>query len=140
MKLYLATLFTAVFCGGCIPYPHTSIRFPQVDGRVVDADTQNPVVGATVAIHDQPQSYVKTDSQGLYHFPRQKNFHIGYDLNFVCGPGDIPTGKQYMWTLDVTASGYVTNQIEVLSYYTSYKTNEGSYTSFVLKDTRLVKQ
>src|SRR5437773_1386472 len=86
----------AILCGGCIPIPHTSTRFPQMDGRVVDINSHRPVAGATVALHDHPQSYVKTDAQGQFQVPRQKNFHVGYDLNFVCGPGDIG-GKYYSY-------------------------------------------
>jgi hypothetical protein len=101
-----------------------------MDGRVVDINSHTPIAGAAVAIHDHPQSYVKTDAQGQFRVPRQKNFHVGYDMNFVCGPGDIG-GKYYSYDIDVSATNYVTQKVSAPLHSTSQDTNTGAY---ILKD------
>ena len=136
MKLHLVILTAAALCGGCIPVPHTTIRFPETTGRVVDAGTHTPIVDASVAIHDHPQSNVRTDAQGMFRVPRQKNFHVGYDLNFVCGPGDIG-GKYWSYKLDISATGYSTVLISAPDHYTSRDAEVGTY---VLKDILLKRE
>ena len=127
------TILTAavMLCGGCIPIPHTTTRFPQMDGRVVDANSHTPIASATVAIHDHSRSYVKTDAQGRFHIPRQKNFSFGYDLNFVCGPDDIGGNKYYSSDIDVSATNYVTQKVSAPRHFTSCDTNTGA---LILKD------
>ena len=118
---------------GCIPIPHTSVRFPQMDGRVIDANTGKPIGGATIAIHDNPKVFTKSDDAGRFRLERQKNFHLAYDVNFVCGPGDIG-GKYWSYNVDVSALGYVAARISAPSHHISYDKIEGSY---LLKDISL---
>ena len=97
-----------------------------MDGRVVDANSHTPIASATVAIHDHSRSCVKTDAQGKFHIPRQKNFSIGYDLNFVCGNGDIGGGIQVL----LEHLG-VTQKVSAPRQFTSCDANTGA---FILKD------
>jgi hypothetical protein len=137
MKIQIPIL-AAIFLltSGCIPIPHTSIRFPEMNGRVLDASTQNPIRGALIAIHDNPADSTKSDDQGRFRVERQKNFHLAYDVNFVCGPGDIG-GKYYSYELDISAPGYVTSRIVAPAYNISYDEKTSTY---LLKDILLTHE
>jgi hypothetical protein len=95
---------------GCLPIPHTSERFPAMQGRVVDETTGQPIAGAVVAIHEHPSTTAKTDSTGDFHVPRKVNFHLLLGLG-PC-PNDWPEGVEWSWVLDVTHAGYQPRQID----------------------------
>jgi len=62
---------------GCLPDPHTTLRSPEVQGRVLDARTHTPVQGAKVFLTEHPKVSCETDSTGYFLLKATHNFHLG---------------------------------------------------------------
>src|SRR5438105_2943211 len=84
--------FLPIVCmlGGCI-FPHTTMRSPEIGGRVLDARTGAPVQGAKVFLYDDPSTSCKSDATGHFRLRETRNFHLGG------GPGGDhwPAGDAY---------------------------------------------
>src|SRR5947207_13764190 len=67
-------LFMPIVCtlAGCI-FPRTTMRSPEIGGRVHDARTGTPVQGAKVFIYDHPSTSCKTDAAGHFHLRKTLN-------------------------------------------------------------------
>jgi hypothetical protein len=94
----------ALLLAACIPYPHTSEKFPAIHGRILDAATLQPLAGAKIAIHDHPSTTATSDAAGRYSFHARKNYHLGV-VGGACA-SDWPEGEEWDVVLDVTREGY----------------------------------
>ena len=93
MRNLLSSLLVAplaLVLSGCLIYPHTSERSPEIRGRVFDADTRQPIAGAKVSWLEQSRSSTKTDAAGAYTLHKTHNLHW-----MVSGPcaSDWPMGR-----------------------------------------------
>src|SRR4051812_720838 len=84
---------------GCLPFPHSEVRFFEMKGRVVDADTLKPISGARVAIHDAPSVSTKTDEDGRFDVERQRNYYVGVIIH-----QDVPLGSEKHWSQIIDVS------------------------------------
>ena len=107
----LLLILTLAFLTGCFPFPHTSERFPGMNGRIVDAVTRQPVPSAIVSIHDHPSTVTKTDASGTFHFSKRRNYHLGLRLG-ICATS-WPEGSDWSNVLDVTQPAYEARQVDV---------------------------
>ncbi|SRR6266568_1691465 len=117
MRTYLqATLiFGCCFSfTGCISGPSIDERSPEVRGRVIDAQTHQPVQGAVVALHEHPSIAAHTDSSGDFRIRARHNVHLVTFLG-MCS-SDFPEGKYYRDDLDVAHPLYQTLQIHARQY------------------------
>jgi hypothetical protein len=96
ISTWLSACVIAPIVQGCAvgPIPTT----PAVVGRVVDAETKNPISGARVGIRDIARTFVATGSDGGFHVKR---------TSFVCVIGVAIVGDYPLCgTLVVEAPGY----------------------------------
>jgi hypothetical protein len=84
-----------------VPYPHTSVRFDPVSGRVLDEHTQAPIAGAKVFLTHHPEVACKSDRAGTFKLKKIRNWHAG-EIGVPAGASDWPSG-QY-WDPDITVS------------------------------------
>jgi hypothetical protein len=111
MRIYCLTSFVALAAlTGCVPFPHTSERFPAMRGHVVDAVTGQPLSGAVVAVHDHPSTMAKTDASGAFRFSKRRNFHLGLTID-MCGTS-WPPGSEWSDELDVAHPAYEPRQVD----------------------------
>jgi len=111
MNIYRFILVIAVIAlSGCIPYPHTSDRFPGMQGHVIDATTGQPISDVIVAVHDHPSTTAKTDKSGFFSISKRQNYHLGVTVG-MCG-SDWPEGSHWSNLLDVSRAGYVPSKID----------------------------
>lgn len=106
---YVILIFVPVILSGCLPFPHTSERFPAMQGRILDAATGQPISGVTIAIHDHPTTTSKTDKIGFFHFSKHRNYHLGITVG-ICG-SDWPAGSEWSEILDISAPGFMPLQV-----------------------------
>jgi hypothetical protein len=65
-------------CGGLYSNSrHTTLRAPELHGRVLDAKTQQPIEGARVYFCDPPEHAVFTDTNGYFFMKAATNYHTG---------------------------------------------------------------
>jgi hypothetical protein len=77
-------------CGGAFSYSrHTTLRAPELHGRVLDAKTHQPIEGAKVYFCEPPEYPVFTDTNGCFFMKAMMNFHTGRDA----GGGSTPPPK-----------------------------------------------
>ena len=107
----LLLLLAPTVLTGCIPFPHTSERFPGMSGHILDAVTCQPVPSAIVSIHDHPSTVAKTDASGVFHFSKRRNYHFG--LMVVICATSWPAGSVWSNILDVTQPAYESRQVDV---------------------------
>ena len=113
MRICRFTLFLAVgVLTGCVPlpFPHTSERFPAMQGHVVDATTAQPIPSAIVAVHDHPNTTAKTDKTGAFRLSKCRNYHYGL-MPGICATS-WPEGSDWSWVLDVSHPAYDPCQID----------------------------
>ena len=111
MRIYRLTMFLVLAAlTGCVPFPHTSERFPAMQGRVVDAATGQPISGALVAVHDHPSTKSETDASGAFHFPKRRNYHLGVTFG-ICGTS-WPEGSEWSDLLDISHPTYELRQVD----------------------------
>jgi hypothetical protein len=108
----MTLLLALALLTGCVPlpFPHTSERFPGVQGRVVDAATELPITNAIVAVHDHPSTTAKTDETGAFHLSKRRNYHYGL-LPGICGTS-WPESSSWSLALDVSHPAYVPSLID----------------------------
>lgn len=105
MNIYrLILLIGVIALSGCIPFPHTSERFPGMQGHVMDATTGQPISDVLVAVHDHPSTTAKTDKSGFFSISKRRNYHLGITFG-ICGE-DWPEGTYWSDSLDLSRAGY----------------------------------
>ena len=120
----------ALLNSGCI-YPHTSERSPTVTGRIVDAETHEPITGAKVSWLQQSKPAATTDARGglLLHTTHGTHWMIAG----TCAT-DLPLDHNFR-RLSVTREGYNSTNI-----YASIYAEEKSVPHLVLRDVLLTRQ
>lgn len=103
VKIVLCVMGLITF-NGCLPIPHTSLRSPEIQGRVLDAQTQKPVAGAKVFLTEHPQVSTQTDSAGYFRIKERRKFHPAVTVP----EGDWPPSEYWGCALTVTHTNYVT--------------------------------
>lgn len=93
---------------GCLPLPHTTLRSPEVSGRVIDAHTHAPIRGVKVFLTEHPEILCKTDSAGQFLLKATRNFHLGS----VPPEGDWPARKYWDDKVTISHTNYVTIRID----------------------------
>ncbi len=141
MKTLSRLVLVAVGLGlsGCVPFPHTSIRFPEMEGHVIDFITQKPIAGATVAIAAEPKVSTTSDASGKFRIERQVNFLPGYYIPGICGPTDWGEQKNWGTTLVISAPGYSPAKISTLRD-NIVKTHDKKRDSYILYDVALDRE
>jgi hypothetical protein len=118
---------------GCISGPSVDERSPEVRGRIVDAETQQPIADATIALREHPRTSTHSDSSGSYHLRARHNVHLVTFIG-ICS-SDFPPGKYYGDRLRVSHAGYLTEEIDGRQYRDQGSTNG---TVLALRDVALV--
>jgi hypothetical protein len=94
--------------------PSIDERSPTVSGRVLDAQTHQPLQGARVSLHAHPGIATVSDASGSFRLHGTKNFHL-FTILGICSTS-FPEGKYYGDTVDFTAVGYVPLEIDARKY------------------------
>jgi hypothetical protein len=90
-----------IFLTGCLPYPHTTERSPEVSGTVIDARTRAPIQGAKVFLVQSPHHTTYTDVNGHFDLEATRNVHLG-----IITPGsDWPDRKDSV--MEITHTNYL---------------------------------
>jgi len=97
----LAGLFTLP---GCVPWPSVSVRSPPCAGVSSDADTQQPIEGARIAIGRSPSTSTVSGSAGNFRLRATYNFHLLCFLGHCAGLW--PEGD-YSDSLEISHPNYV---------------------------------
>jgi hypothetical protein len=101
----LLVLALGGLAGGCLwPVPWMSLKSPEIEGRVIDAATKEPVEGALVSVHHEPSLRIKTDAKGRFLLRETENVHLGHvHANGKEKPPEAPyRGDEF----DVSKPGY----------------------------------
>jgi hypothetical protein len=99
---------------GCISGPSKDERSPEVRGRIVDAQTQQPIADATIALQQHPSTSTRSDSSGSYRLRATHNVHLVTFLG-ICS-SDFPAGKYYGDGLRVSHPHYQARDIRGRQY------------------------
>lgn len=107
--LLLAALTTL---GACVPYPHSVTRNPAIEGRVLSAETGQPVVGARIELDIGSDEFwgdeTVSDAEGRFAFAEQRDYRL------IALLADAPR----CWTrLSVSAPGYRTRRCGWISIH-----------------------
>jgi hypothetical protein len=86
----------------CVPYPHTSIRSPEITGRILDARTHAPIEDAKIFFPDHSRVRCLSGADGKFRLKATHNFHLGG----IPPEGDWPKGEQYGAAIAITHPGY----------------------------------
>jgi hypothetical protein len=90
-------------CGGAFSYSrHTTVRAPELRGRVLDAKTHQPIEGAKVYFCDPPEHAVYTDADGNFLMKAAVNIHTGRDAAGGSSPPPKPN------RVCISKEGYLT--------------------------------
>jgi hypothetical protein len=89
----LISAFLTLFTLGCVIPVRNSTA--EVEGKIVDARTKRPIVGATVMMFTHPDTKVKTDAKGC--------FFIQADTTWVLAHGATMAQED---RVEVSARGY----------------------------------
>jgi hypothetical protein len=76
----LAIVISTFSFSGCAPAPRLIPRTDAVQGRIVDSQSHTPISGATVKTRDSDTPIVKTDENGVFHYPKIHSFRFFYDF------------------------------------------------------------
>jgi hypothetical protein len=136
MHRYLQTALSLAICicyAGCMAGPSRDERSPEVRGRVVDAQTQRPLAGATIALREHPSISALSDTSGSYRLRATHNVHLVTFLG-ICS-SDFPAGKYYGDGLQVSHPLYQTQEIHGRQYRDTRWTNSAV---LMLRDVLLV--
>jgi len=136
MHTYLQTSLSLVVCigfTGCISGPSKDERSPEVRGRVVDAQSHQPIAGATIALEEHPSISALSDNSGAYRLRATHNVHLVTFLG-ICS-SEFPAGKYYGDRLQVSHPLYQMQQIRGREYRDQSWTNSSV---LVLKDISLL--
>jgi hypothetical protein len=133
-RLIICCGVAALVACGCVIWPTTSERSPEVQGRVVDSVTALPVPNATVALHEHPSIKARSDDKGAYRIRATHNFHLIHVLG-ICGD-EYPVGNYYRADeLDVSHPLYEGVRIQARQFSNPPYSHEDTV---VLRDISLV--
>ena len=85
---------------GCLPYPHTTLRSPQITGRVIDAGTLQPIAGAKIYLVEPPHHATYTDDAGRFVLKEVRNQHWA----LIPSEGEWPRRKDDV--VEISKAGY----------------------------------
>ena len=109
VALFLAALSTL---GACVPYPHSVTRNPTIEGRVLSAETDQPVANAKVELNihsDESWAYdTVSDAEGRFAFAEHRDYRL-YAL--------LADAPHCGTTLSISAPGYHTRHCSWMSTY-----------------------
>jgi len=115
LRLCVCAAALVLLCG-CLPYPHRTVRSPEIRGRVLDARTHEPIEGANVFLKYHTNIASRTDSFGCFHVKATHNFHLG-----VLPPeGHWPQRKYYGSHFIASHTNYFSGEVS------AYPTNQGA--------------
>ena len=86
---YVGLIVLLALLSGCLPWPHSTPRAAEVQGRVLDSRTHIPIQGAAVFLVQSPHHTTYTDENGYFTLKATQNFHFG----IVPPEGDWPDRK-----------------------------------------------
>jgi len=114
----------SITLSGCIIFPGTSQRTPELTGRVIDARTHHPVAAANIALHDAPKlRSTTTDANGRFRLAPTHNFHIVTYIG-MCG-GPAPILRDLSASLDVSHPDYGSRTIIWFEHKYTTSSSEG---------------
>lgn len=71
---------TTVWLGACVPYPHSVTRNPAIEGRVLSAETGQPVTDAKIELaigSDKSWAYATaSDAEGRFAFDEHNDYRL----------------------------------------------------------------
>lgn len=71
---------TTVWLGACVPYPHSVTRNPAIEGRVLSAETGQPVTDAKIELaigSDKSWAYATaSDAEGRFAFDEYNDYRL----------------------------------------------------------------
>lgn len=106
------------FLSGCL-FPYTSERSSETAGRVIDAVSHAPIVGANVRWAEQSKPCVKTDTLGTFELPHTLDWHF-----VTWDHWEWPSGHNVYFLL-VTHPDYENALVYELHYRTNRITGRG---------------
>ena len=88
-----------------MPYPHSTIRFDGVRGRILDAQTHEPVAGALIEVAAHRSTFTRTDSTGAFHLASEFNYHV-IGIFIPAHNPLLENDPRWSPTLFITRAGY----------------------------------
>src|SRR5260370_11700439 len=110
---HIALMFACAALSGCVIVPNVGRSSSAMQGRVVDAQTGQPVAGATVALHRHPRTMAFTDDSGEFHFDATHRFNL---LILTCPPASIPNDWHYGNVVDISHPLYEPRALVALAH------------------------
>lgn len=107
---FMLAIFSTL--GACVPYPHSVTRSPVTEGRVLSAETGQPVKGAKIELDIGSDEFwadeTISDAEGRFAFAEQRDYRL------VALLADAPR----CWIkLSVSAPGYHTRRCGLISMH-----------------------
>jgi hypothetical protein len=88
----------------CIVWPHTTLKYPAIRGRIVDEISGAPVAGAELEYDDYPKSRTTSNASGAFHIAAARNWHFGYTPGMCAS--DWPEGSDLSSVLRIRKDEY----------------------------------
>ncbi len=125
---------------GCVipwPRPGEVVAVPDIRGRVLDASTREPVVGATVSVDGRRPSQSQTAQNGEYHVSEIRKKYV---LEMI-SPGGIegycPPAGHIVWGVHVEHPAYQDEIVSVLRWLDASRSSTNHDGPYVLRDVLL---
>jgi hypothetical protein len=118
MKYISPLITTAALLAGCvvIPAPYIKVTAPEIRGRVVNAATQQPVPGVTVAFEGQEHGTVRSGADGSFRLPRQHDLVLTKVFT-PCPVYEYPTPRRLPGAVVLHKPGWQPRSVALAPYY-----------------------
>ena len=111
----LICLLALPWLSGCLIYPHYDKRSPEVNGRVIDAESHQPLAGASVSFSSKRSLSAKTDTNGYFIIKETRQWEPLLGVG-ICGPEYKIGDYYYPEYLDIAHPAYLPLQLGVRDY------------------------
>jgi hypothetical protein len=87
------TLILGLLSGCVLPWPHTTVRMDEINGKVLDERTHAPIPGVRISLTYHPEISSKSRVDGSFKIKQINNWHFGYTA--VVEQHDYPSGQTW---------------------------------------------
>ena len=109
MRFYQRSWSIALCLVACSCLPVVGYRSPNLHGRVVDAESNKPIIAATIYLQKYPEVNTSTNERGLFVLPSFQKWEWCVALPDYC------LIRQRPELAGIVAEGYTAGKLEFLS-------------------------